>query len=286
MRTHRALPAILSMLLCGCASGPPGVSHPGRGFVLYSREPPSEARAVSREAEEFLEGLGGYLRLQVPPASLLRIYHYPHRWGLWSNLNRDAPSLRWRRGACYETDEAYVVALFGDPGRKKFHEVLRHELTHYLVAAHFCDVPPWIDEGLSQVMSSGPPFPHLEGEQLKTAQREAGRWSEKGCLRLLHVPPGRRLTTSQYPVACALTFYLLTRSPGVEPRSLVRFLETSAPGVPPEKAFSASWGTSMEDACREMVAWSGAGGQGSGVRNEKGESRTGKAEGPSGFGGR
>jgi len=286
MRMHRALPLILSVLLSGCASGPPGVSHPGTGFVLYTREPPSEARAVSREAQEFLEALGGYLRLQVPPGSLLRIYHYPHRWGLWWHLNREVPSLRWRRGVCYETDEAYVVTLCGNPAREKFRETLRHELTHYLVAAHFCDIPPWIDEGLSQVMSSGPPFPHLECDLLDTAQREARR-KERGCLRLLHVPPGKKLTTSQYRIACALTCYLLNRSSEVAPSDLVRFLETRVPGVPPEKAFSASWGISMEDACQAMVAWSqsGARDQGSGVRDVEGERGKGKGErqaGPAG----
>ena len=271
MPLHRALPVILSLLLSGCASGPPGVSHPGAGFVLYTREPPSESEAVSREAREFLEDLAGYLKLQVPPGSLLRIYHYPHRWGLWWHLNREVPSLRWRRGVCYETDEAYIVTLCGQPGTEKFRQTLRHELTHYLVAAHFCDIPPWIDEGLSQVMSSGPPFPHLEGDLLDTAQREARRRRETGCLRLLHVPAGKKLTTSQYHLARALTCYLLTHPSGAAPTDLLRFLETSVAGVPPEKAFSASWGISMEDACQAMVTWSGA-------TDAKGERRKGKGE--------
>ena len=167
---NRALPVLLAVLLSGCASGPPGTSYPGTDLVLYTRAASPEALVVAQEANEFLTDLGDYLHLQVPPGALLRIYHYPNRWGLWWHLNRAVPSFRWRRGVCYEIEEAYVVTLSGNPGRRKFRDTLRHELTHYLVAAHFCDVPPWIDEGLSQVMASGPPFPHLEEDVLEKVQ--------------------------------------------------------------------------------------------------------------------
>lgn len=160
---------------------------------------------------------------------------------------------------CYEIEEAYVVTLSGNPGRRKFRNTLRHELTHYLVAAHFCDVPPWIDEGLSQVMASGPPFPHLEEDLLEKAQREARRVKEQGCLQLLRVPPGKKLSPSQYDTAYALTYHLLTRSSSSPPTDLIRFLEATRSGVPPEQTFSESWGLSMEEACRETVARSESG---------------------------
>jgi hypothetical protein len=188
------------------------------GFVLHSKEAPSEAHAVSRDAQRFLEDVGDYLHLRVPPGSLLKIYHYPNRWGLWRHLNREVPSLRWRRGVCYETEAAYIVTLSGNPAGKKFQETLRHELTHYLVATHFCDIPPWIDEGLSQVMASGPPFPHLEEDLLEEIQREARRGKERGCLQLLRVPPGQNLSRSQYHISCALTYSLLSRSSEATPR--------------------------------------------------------------------
>ena len=195
---NRALPVLLAVLLSGCASGGPGTSYPDRDFVLYTKVASPEAQVVAQEANEFLTDLGDYLHLQVPPGSLLRIYHYPNRWGLWWHLNREVPSFRWRRGVCYEIEEAYVVTLSGNPGRRKFRDTLRHELTHYLVAAHFCDVPPWIDEGLSQVMASGPPFPHLEEDLLEKVQREARRGKERGCLQLLRVPT--RQETEPIPV--------------------------------------------------------------------------------------
>ena len=253
------LPILLAVLLSGCASGPPGTSYPGTDLVLYTKVASPEAQVVAQEASEFLTDLGDYLHLQVPPGSLLRIYHYPNRWGLWWHLNRAVPSFRWRRGVCYEIEEAYVVTLSGNPGRRKFRNTLRHELTHYFVAAYFCDVPPWIDEGLSQVMASGPPFPHLEEDLLEKAQREARRVKEQGCLQLLRVPPGKKLSPSQYDTAYALTYHLLTRSSSSPPTDLIRFLEATRSGVPPEQTFSESWGLSMEEACRETVARSESG---------------------------
>jgi hypothetical protein len=198
--------------------------------------------------------VGDYLRLRPPPGGLLRIYHYPNRWTLWWHLNREVPSLRWRTGVCYETEEAYVVTLCGNPERERFQEALRHELTHYLVAVHFCDIPPWIDEGLAQVLASGPPFPHLEEDRLEAAFLEARRRKKRGCLQLLTLPAGEKLSPSQYRVACALTYYLLTRCPETAPTQLVRFLETSQPGVPVPQTFSSCWGISMEEACGGLLS--------------------------------
>jgi len=245
---------ILAIASSGCASRPPGTMFPETGLILHTRKPPSEARGLSEGAQGFLEALGGYLRLRPPPGGLLRIYHYPNRWALWWHLNREVPSLRWSRGACYETEDAYVVSLCGDPGGKGFQRALRHELTHYLVAVHFCDTPAWIDEGLAQVLASGPPFPHLEEDQLKKVRLEARRRGKRGCLQVLTLPTGRRLNPSQYQVACALTYYLLTRSPETGAAQLLRFLETTQAGVPGEQTFSSCWGISIEEACSGLLA--------------------------------
>jgi len=255
---NRVLFVLLAVLLSGCASGPPGTSCPGTDLILYTRTAPPEALVVAQEANQFLLDLGDHLHLQVPPGSLLRIYHFQSRWGLWWHLSREVPSFRWRTGVCYETEEAYVITLSGNPERRNFQDTLRHELTHYLVAAHFCDVPPWIDEGLSELMASGPPFPHLEEDRLSKVQREARRSKERACLQLLRVPSGKKLSPSQYDLACALTYHLLTRS-SCGPTDLIRFLETTRSGVPPEQTFSEAWGISMEEACREVFAWSASG---------------------------
>ena len=247
---------LLAVLLGGCASGPPGTSYPGTDLVLYTKTDSRQARVVAQEANEFLTDLGDYLHLQVPPAGLLRIYHYPNRWSLWWHLNREVPSLRWHRGACYETEEAYIVSLGGNPAAEKFRNTLRHELTHYLVAAHFCDIPPWIDEGLSQVMASGTQLPRLEDDLLEKVQREVRRSRRGGCVELLRVPYGKKLSSSQYRTACALTYYLLVRSSQTGSSKLIRFLESTQRGVPAEQTFSSSWGLSMEEACESLLTWS------------------------------
>jgi hypothetical protein len=93
---------------------------------------------------------------------------------------------------------------------------------------------------------------------------------ERGCLRLLHVPPGKKLTDAQYHVAGAVTFYLLTRSAEAAPSRLVRFLETTQPDAPPEQTFFECWGVSMDEACRAVVSSAHSDsrirGQGPGVR--------------------
>lgn len=260
---------LAALLFSGCASGPPGTSYPGAVLTLYTREPRAEAQVLSGEAQAFLQSAGDYLRLEVPPGGLLWIYHYPNRWRLWRHLSREVPSLRWRRGVCYETEGAYIVTLCGNPGREAFQGILRHELTHYLVAVHFCNAPPWIDEGLSQVLASGAPFPHLEEGLLESVRTEARRVQKRGCLRLLAVPPGKKLTPSEYRVACALTHYLLTRSPESSRTRLLRYLETTQPGPTPERTFSTCWGISMEEACEGLLAStvppSGVDSRGSGV---------------------
>ena len=268
--TGWVLALILAISSSGCASGPPGTMVPGTGHTLYTHEPLPEARLLSDGAQAFLEEVGGYLRLRPPPGGLLKIYHYPNRWALWWHLTREVPSLRWRRGVCYETEEAYVVTFCGNPGGEGFREALRHELTHYLVAVHFRDIPPWIDEGLSQVLACGPPFPHLAEDVLESARREARRSKERGCLRLLHIPSGEKLSKSQYHVACLLTFFLLTRSAEAAPNRLVRFLEAIQPDAPPEQTFFDCWGISMEEACSAVASSadseSGMRGQGPRVR--------------------
>jgi hypothetical protein len=146
-------------------------------------------------------------------------------------------------------------------------------LTHYLVAVHFCETPPWIDEGLSQVLASGPPFPHLAEDELVSARRQATRSKERGCLRLLQIPSGEKLSKSQYRVACALTFYLLTRSGQAAASNLIRFLEATRPDAPPEQTFFDCWAITMKEACRAVASSAdsdiGTWGQGSGIGDER-----------------
>ena len=66
--------------------------------------------------------------------------------------------------------------------------------------------------------------------------------------------PGMKLSGSQNRVACALTYYLLTRSAEAAPKHLVRYLETRQPDAPPEWTFFDCWGISMQEARRAVVS--------------------------------
>ena len=61
--------------------------------------------------------------------------------------------------ACYEAPEGIlVVALSRCRRRDETVRLLRHELSHYVIASCFVEIPPWIDEGLAQFFETGPPY--------------------------------------------------------------------------------------------------------------------------------
>ena len=246
---------LAGLLFFGCTTGPPGSPRPSSNFLLYTNALPPQARNLNHTAQTYLEQLGSYLGLSPAPGALLRIHQYRWRLNFWRHLNGAYPSLRWKKGACFETLEAYVVAVYGQPGSNKMLETLRHELTHYLLTIHFSQIPPWIDEGLAQVMACGPPLPHLDrGLSGKVRDAVIGGQTTS-CERLLAIPPGRSLTRNQYHLACALTYFLLTRSNDSRDR-LLCFLNSTQPGKIQGEAFRTCWGLSMEQACRDLTAWS------------------------------
>ena len=241
------------ILLFGCTTGPPGSPHPNSSFLLYTSAPSPQAQDLGHTAQTFLEHLGKYLDILPPPGGLLRIHQYRWRFNFWRHLNGSFPSLRWKKGACFEIPDAYIVALYGRPLSKKTMETLRHELTHYLLTIHFSHVPPWLDEGLSQIMACGPPLPHIEPGLSRTVRGEIKRVPPGTCKHLLLLPPCHPLTRNQYHSAFLLTDYLLTRSPESRER-LLCFLDATRPGYSPGKVFQACWGVTMEEACSELAA--------------------------------
>jgi hypothetical protein len=238
----------LALTAAACAKGPPGTLYPSTNFVLYTAANSSTARSLEARARTYLSQFEEYLRLSPPPGSLLRIHHYSWRLNLWRYLNANYPALRWRKSACFETPDSYVIAFSGDPGSQAAQHTLRHELTHYLLAVHYSDVPPWLDEGLAQVMAAGTPYPHLDPGPLDSVRREVNNFGTQGCVHLLTLPPGSLLSPGEYQVACGLAFYLLNRDQEAVSR-LHAYLSATGPAIPPERSFVSCWGIPMEEAC-------------------------------------
>ncbi len=245
---------VVALLSAGCVTGHPREFYPAPEFLLYSEATPAETDILFREAQVFIKDLQEYLGLDPLPNRPLRINHFRRRLDLWKHLNRSSPSLRWRKGACYETPEAYVVAICGKARKEKVQTILRHELTHYLLSSHFLHLPPWIDEGLAQVLMHGAPFPGLEDKLLRSVRSSVRKNRGEVCRPLVLLPASRPLNRSQYRIACALTYYLLTNSDQPVSR-LLCYLKESQPDRPNDMFFSSCWGISPEEACRALVSW-------------------------------
>lgn len=248
--------ASLWLDLAGCAASLPSAFFPSSRFVLYSESNPEEAQMLRLQAEAFLDDLEAYLGLQVPPGGLLRIVHFRRRVDLWSYLGQEIPTFRWRRGVCFEKTDHYELALSGRPAEAALLKTLRHELTHYFLIVHFSDFPPWIDEGLAQILAEGSPFPKPGLRKDDPPGAQSGRWSQADCLRVLHKQPGEKLTAFEYKLAQTLAARLIARS-GDSLARLVRFLELSAADRDPSLVFGEAWGLNDEEACAELTAQEG-----------------------------
>jgi len=189
---------------------------------LYCDTRTVELHSLLADGDRHVESVAGFLCVRVPPKRL-SVYVFPTHWGLSLFLARECPR-QWGRGAaCFETPDGFVVAIASQWRRKDTLRYLRHELTHYVLASHFHDLPPWIDEGLAQYCESGEPFGqacHSRRERARTGVRmRDGRALES----LVVVPAGGRLTRAQYAQAHALVcFFAEDERLGLEP--ILRYL--------------------------------------------------------------
>jgi len=198
------------------------------------------------EGQWFVEEAGTYLGLDVPDEGTLTIYLYRWRWDLWRHLGKVCPKLRWRRAACCEDASGYMIGLSGNPDSPILVRNLRHELIHYLLASHFSDFPPWIDEGLAQVMARGPAFPSLGSGDKEEIADMLGDISVCGLRDLISVAPGETLSNTQYHLAWAWTYVLLTTVPDGKEK-IIGYLNETRTNMDQEKLFAQIWGSSLEE---------------------------------------
>lgn len=210
-----------TLLAAGCAAHAPARRCEGVHLDLYCDLPAGAPDALLAEGDRHVERVSTFMRLSVP-RERLRVYVFSCHWSLSLFLIRACPR-QWDRGAaCFETAEGFVAAIARQWRRKDTLRYLRHELTHYVLASHFCDLPPWIDEGLAQYCEADPPFERHCHENLKRAGR--GIASETGVLEgLVSIPAGERLTRKQYAQSHALVCFLMDSERfGLEP--ILRYL--------------------------------------------------------------
>jgi len=149
---------------------------------------------------------------RTPPVATLRVNVFASRWSLRSYLAAHCPAERGAGAACWQEGGGFQIALrrYDEELTLRF---LRHELTHYVLACHFYDLPPWVDEGLAQYFAPGaeagavPPGKRAQVERLPQSEQA------EALGQLVVIPAGERLSRRQYALAWALAALLVETSP-------------------------------------------------------------------------
>jgi hypothetical protein len=213
-------------------------------FILDPSAPAERARGAQRmaqlqaEAELTVKRVSECLGLAEPSArATVRVFG--SRRALRGFLAKECPGLADSPGACFETADGYVIALC-EEGDEATLGRLRHETTHYVLAVHFYDVPPWADEGLAQYFEIGPPPGPSDPERLKLLVRDLDHAPPGMLTRLVSLRVGARLTRREYAQAWGLVSFLMSRPHGAA--DLRRYLQQVRADGDPQEQFRAAFG--------------------------------------------
>jgi len=247
--------ALWAGFVSGCASAPPPAAS---GQYVALRAGCLDARTAAlivREAEGTIEEVSDFLALP-PPQGHVTVFAFRSRLALTLWLLRNCPR-RWYAGAaCFETHEGFHVAIPLSGEEKESLRYLRHEMAHYVIASRFCDVPPWLDEGLAQIFETRPGEGDSAG-RIRSSLARSPDWVLDG---IVSIPPGRRLTRRQYEIARSVALFIVTRFPDASGR-IKGYLETVTRSRDPSVQF-AEWferaPADWEPAWREFVSREGS----------------------------
>ena len=244
-RPHFLLLCMAGFLLAGCAHSFPRATIQGAHVVLYSKLSDSKAAEMVKTADRTVEDVAAALGLSAPDVRAT-VCLFDWRCALRSFLERECPERAYAAGACFETETGLVVALSRRWRRRHTLVLLRHELAHYVIASHFYDIPPWIDEGLAAYFEAGPPFGKVRRDYLKIVTALIRRRPDNILAGLVSVPVGKRMSRDEYAAAWGLAYYLMNRRP--DGASLIRrYLAVVRSGPDAAGQFAEVFGESPSD---------------------------------------
>lgn len=203
--------ALTLALVTGCSSAPSTVVT-GKGFVLYSALPFQEAEPYRCETEWTIRDLSNLLGTELPSVPI-KVFLFESRLGLFRFLNDCCPDQRWASAACFEVGYGCVVALSRHASHEATLRLLRHEVTHAVIASRYAEVPPWIHEGLAQVFELGPPYQRTHPDLFGPLTREVKHEGPVLLPKLVARPWGAPLNPREYAEAWGLTHFLLKETP-------------------------------------------------------------------------
>lgn len=153
--------------------------------------------------------------------------------------------------AAFEADDNLMVLPYS--GHPENNRTLFHEYTHYLIYQNAARVPPWMNEGLAEFLSTFQPE-YESGSLLGRAPSERVQLLRELTfipLRDVIAPPvGGWGSSGQavmfYAESWALVHYLLLRHTSPTNAAFDVFLRATANGAKPEAAFEEAFGVSVD----------------------------------------
>ncbi|MBM4080571.1 MAG: hypothetical protein FJ278_12790 [Planctomycetes bacterium] len=248
------------VLLCGgavtggCAEPMLTTLTPGRHVTLFSRLSPDKATPVQLEADRTVREISEFLGLATPEGQA-QVMLFNSARAFRAFVERECPQQSGAGAACFQRGDTFVVALHDHWSSSETLKFLRHELSHYVIASHFYDIPPWIDEGLAQFFEMGTPYGRAHPACLGPLAAQLRRERQGVLSHLVAARPGTRLSREEYDQAWGLTHFLLKR-PGAGPASVRRYLEQARSDKDALDLFRAVFGqgpSDMESAWRAHV---------------------------------
>lgn len=211
-------------------------------FTFHSNLDEHAAAPYIREADATVTAILDLFDLSPPPTPA-RIMLFDTAWSRWRFLAEECPRMTYAAAVCFESDNGKLTLVLSTAWiRAETLRRLRHEITHFVIASHYYDIPPWLDEGIAQLFELGPPYgaphPKCTSDLANSSRREA-----MDIEHLLRAPVGTRLDRREYALAWGLTWALAIQ-PDLGIRAIKRYLAEVTTSTNPIDLFADCFGRS------------------------------------------
>lgn len=169
---------------------------------------PNTAHRILFEAEDAISSVSDHLSLQAP-IQPLHVLLFPSLRKMRSYLSAHCPAQKSSAAACFEKGNGFEITLALKGNKDEILKHLRHEVTHYVLASNFYDMPPWIDEGLAEYFEPGKPFGLSNRKHCRNLRQVAGKKKKSVLERLVIIPAGTALDGKQYALSWGLVIFLM-----------------------------------------------------------------------------
>lgn len=235
------LTALLSLVVSGCAVTPRRFQRTRHAYVRCEARGP-EAALVTAEVDPTVESIARFLEIP-PPLNPITLYVFPDQAAMADFLARYCPERKKSHATCFETPDGMVATLYLTGDRAHTLGLLRHEMTHYVLASHFYDMPVWVDEGLAWFFQAGEPYGRVYPVAVKRLRRFL-RGKPESLERLVAIPMGWRIGLDDYARSWSIVYYLYRTRGGLGP--IMEYLRRVHSGPEAATTFKAVFGETPE----------------------------------------